>query len=413
MKDTGQKIGELGPIQFIVDPSIRAEQITGKFKFSPDVDFKIQPNGNFIEIRPITFFQPDSRYWISLSLDDIVDKGVNARKEFSWTFETQPECIIYIGSAVNAPEIWKYCLGDKTRVQLSQTNGHVADFDPASNGKSIVYSVYNQKGGSDIWLMDRDGKNARIIHQCDTDQCSKVKFLGEDRKITFVTLINEEKDVKSAFRINLLDISDMTVLPVTFEGSINPSMLEPGSLGKKITFFEAISSTIWIYDLEQNSFVKLPAGEGLGGSWNRNDDSFTFSRMISWGGIPYGEVVRFDPSNNKEEILFGGRNEPNEYFNPQWRPQHDFIAVSYRPIEGSASKQIILISKDGNKKVNVTHDQLNSYGAFTWSIDGQMIAFQRIQMGASKAIPEVGIWSFDNQAISIIERNATSPQWLP
>jgi hypothetical protein len=411
--EASQRIGGLGPVRFKINSPFQSDQTINRVKIKPDTDLILSVKKDILEIKPRTFFLPDFQYEITLINDKSENITDKKETEFSWRFKTQPICLLFIASVTKTPEIWKSCLENQLAVQLSHTNGRVADYDPSVDGRWIVYSVTNEKGGADIWMMDRDGKNNRIIYSCGTDVCTNLQFIADDEFIAFVKLTKYSENENSGFEISLINKSQLTITRLLVNEKVNPILLGSNSIDSKLTFFDTISTSIWIVDIETKAVTKLPAGEGLGGSWNRMDGTFTFSRMVYWGGIPFGELVNFDPVAGKERILIGSEKEPNEYFNPQWRPQHDYLAVAYRPIEGSSSKQIILISKDGEQKIEVSKDQTYSYGKFAWSIDGQLIAYQRIQLGNSNATPEIGLWTFENQSNLILETGAAVPKWLP
>lgn len=413
IEDASQKIGTLGPLRFKFNSPSEPALIIDQLKIKPHTDLDYLIKEGILEVRPKTFFLPDVQYEISLPSVGLESKENSLQKNFSWKFITQPRCLLYIGSVNENPEIWKYCLDQQVKMQLSHTQGHIAAYDPSADGRWIAYSVYNAEGGADIWLMDRDGKNNRMIFSCGKDDCIDLQFVADDEDIVFIKLNKNLEKGKSGFEINLVNRSQLTATNIFSGENLDPILFEPDSTGSKITFFDKRSSSIWIFGIETKTLTKLPAGEGLGGNWNRMDDTFIFSRMVYWGGIPYGELVNYDLVSGEETVFFGSEKEPNEYFNPQWRPQHDYMAISYRPVEGSASKQILLISQDGKQKIEISNNQSYSYGNFTWSTDGQFLAYQRIQMGKSNAAPEIGIWSYKSQLFSIINTEAAMPKWLP
>jgi len=415
MEHPEQKIGSLGPIIFDYDASSIPASWINDFKIEPEVALNFHTSKDKVEIRPDLFFLPDQEYELSLEVINRESRVNSERKNYSWSFKIHPVCLLYLGSISHSPEIWRYCLDDQLKVQISHTEGRINDFDPSYDGKWIVYTVLNDRGGSDIWMMDRDGKFPKRIYVGDICLCTQVKFIPGDQLITFVKMPKNSDAASQALEIFLLDLSTLQVTAINNKDTVmKPQLFETFYDDSMITFFDPVSSYIWVYDIDKGLTLNFPSGEGLGGSWNRVDGTFNYSRMVYWGGIPYGEVIQYDPISRKNEILFGGKNELNEYFYPQWRPQNDFLATAYRPIEGSASKQIILLSKGSSKPViEVTTDQSYTYGNFSWSYDGQLIAYQRHQLGKSSALPEVGLWRINDQSHFILSNNASSPKWMP
>lgn len=412
-EEYGKKIGALGPIIINLRIPVEQKQFTNGIHISPKADLDFQFNENELEIRPKSFFIADKDYQLSLSLEKTNDEEPATQNDYIWDFKTRSVCLIYLSSPILSPEIWRYCFDGQVRTQLSHTNGQVQYFNPSSDGNWIIYSTLNEKGVTDLWIMDRDGKQERNLYSCGMDTCIDTNFIFGGKKIIFVRIPKNTLITNTSNEILIMDISSRQITTLMPDEKIQPSFLDASKDDKYISFFDQTSSSFWIWNVEKQSFTKIPSDSGLGGSWSRQSGEFTYSQMVFWGGIPYGEINRWNPVTGSIESLFGGKEELNEYFLPQWRPQGDWLAAVYRPIEGSASKQIILLSKDVDGKIAVTIDQSYSYSSFSWSFDGEMIAYQRFQLGIPGSVPEIGVWRMSDQLHVIIEKNASSPKWIP
>ena len=411
----GQVIGTQGPIILKSNQPDIFNPMTSIINIIPYVELDLIFKENTLEIRPKTFFLPNQEYRLSLVVRDTRKPGMQEKADFSWGFKTNPACLLYLAPVTQSPEIWSYCLNGQLRTQLSHTEGRVLGFSPSPDGKHIVYSSKNELGGADIWLMDRQGKFPRKLMDCGRDSCADVKFAGDEKTISFVKITPTAStfDNQRTNEIFIMDVFEQKTSILSVNEKINPLLLDMTNGNERVTFFEQRSSFIWIHDLNKKTTIKLPSGEGMGGSWNKANDSFTFARMNFWGGIPYGEIYQYDPSSGAIASFLDGREESYEFFSPQWRPQGDWLATGVRPIEGSSSKQIILVSKDKDQRVDISLDQMFSYGFFSWSVDGRMIAYQRLQMGISNASPQVGLWRLEDRSLIILEENAAAPQWIP
>ena len=411
----GQDIGTRGPIILKLNQPGYIDQMTTAITINPYVELNLIYKEDSLEIRPKTSFQHDQEYMLTLTVRDIRKESMQENANFSWSFKTNPACLLYIAPVTQFPEIWSYCLDDQIKSQLSHTDGRVLGFNPSPDGKWIVYSSKNELGGADIWLMDRQGKFTRRLMDCGRDSCADVKFAGDEKTIAFIKLapMTSADNNQRTNELHIMDIEEQKTSILRVNEKIYPLLMDMTNGNKRVTFFDQRSSSIWIHDLNKKTTIKLPSGEGLGGSWNKANDFFTFARMNYWGGIPYGEIYQYDPSSGTIASFLDGREDSYEFFSPQWRPQDGWLAIAIRPIDGSASKQIILISKDKEQRVNVTLDQMYSYGSFSWSSDGEMIAYQRLRLGDSSALPQVGLWRMQDRSRFILEENAASPQWIP
>jgi Tol biopolymer transport system component len=414
LQDDGRRVGVLGPIILSMDGSYDELEIENNIHISPNVNLNVLVNGRQVELRPEKFFTADTTYHLSLNLVPEKKDGKNSVSNLSWEIKTNPACLLYIQSAVDAPEVWKYCLDSQEKTQISSTDGHIQSFDPSSNGRWIVYSVLNEAGGTDIWIMNREGGKNRKLYGCEKDTCSGMKFINDGMQILFARQHKVILNGDPPTEILLLDQLTQKATTLPIGEKIQPSFLDVSTDEKYLSFFEQYSAAFWIYDIEHLKLIaKIPSGDGLGGSWNRKSGSLIYSQMVLWGGIPYGEIMQWDPSSDNLKTLFGGKEEQYEYFLPQWRPESDWIAIGVRPIEGSASRQIILISSDGEKKIEVINDQSFSSTSFSWGFDGETLVFQRFQLGKSNAVPEIGLWRMQDRSFLVIQKNAIMPKWLP
>lgn len=410
----GQGIGTRGPIILKSNQPGYLNLMTSAITVNPHVELNLIYKEGSLEIRPLTFFLPDQEYRLSLVVRDTRKPGMQEEASFSWSFKTNPACLLYLTPITQSPEIWRYCLDDHTKIQLSHTESQVLDFNPSPDGKWIVYSSKNELGGADIWLMDRQGKFPRRLVDCGRNSCTDVKFAGDESTIAFIKMapMTSANNNQRTNELHIMDIEVQKTSILSVNEKINPLLMDMSNWNKRVTFYDQRSSFIWIHDLDKKTTIKLPSGEGLGGSWNKMDDFFTFARMNYWGGIPYGEIFQYDPISGAIASFLDGREDSYEFFSPQWRPQGDWLAIGFRPIDGSASKQIILVSKDKQQRMNVSLDQRYSYGSFSWSSDGEMIVYQRLQLGDSRALPQVGLWRLEDRSNLILAENAAAPQWI-
>jgi hypothetical protein len=410
-----EEVGVHGPITLVFNDLILNGSIEKGIKINPPVKIKFQWQGTRLNIFPETFFSFDQNYQISLANSGKSQDVKNSPPEYYWNIKTHPECLLYIGSANELPEIWKVCLNEKSRTQLSKTLGKIIDFNISDDGEMVVYSVKNDLDGTDLWLMDRNGKDNRILYKCNEDLCLEPNIAPDGSSvILFLSRKNQGNLAEhKKNEILIIDILSGKESRSVIDINVNATFLQWSPKQKYISFFDGLSSAFIVVDIKTNQIIELPSGEGLGGSWNRFKPTFVYSGLNYWGGIPFGQINEWDDRTNSIHNLFGNEKDLNEYFYPQWRPQGDWIAASFRPVQGSASKQIALFSDDGIKQLLVTSEQDFSYSSFSWSMDGEKMAFQRFQMGTRDSVPEIGLWMMNDQSKVIIEKNASSPKWIP
>jgi hypothetical protein len=408
-------IGVLGPIILDFGKPIQKISIEKAIRIIPSVPLRFQWQGTRLNIFLETPLSPEQQVQVFLEKKAFFPEEVLDQSEFLWSIKTHPECLIYIGSATELPEIWKVCLNNNSRAQLSQSNGKIIDFNVSNDGQWIIYSVKNNLNGSEIWVMDRNGRKNHVLFQCTDNFCHEPNYSSDGLSAIFIRSGKNNENLVSGNNDEVLhlNIQSGKVERILTDQRLNVSFLQWSADQKFISFFNGVSSSFWIVNLSNKQITEIPSDEGLGGTWKRNADSFIFADLNYWGGIPFGQINQWDEKTNSIQHLFGDENEPNEYYLPQSQPQGEWIATAYRPVEGSASKQIALFSPIGNQRLLITNEQAFSYSSYSWSFNGELLAFQRFQIGISNSVPEIGLWRMSDQSKVIIAKNASSLKWIP
>ena len=137
-----------GDIPFNVDRDIIV-QVT------PQIEFKLENSSEALFIVPTELLEIEKEYTVIVN---------NGELGYIHRIIIRQPCLPYIGDVANKPEIWRYC--EHERIPLTQTGGGVVDFAVSRSGSWIVYAARNEKGGTDIWKIDREGKDKEKVYVC-------------------------------------------------------------------------------------------------------------------------------------------------------------------------------------------------------------------------------------------------------
>ena len=135
-------VGVLGPIILDFPDPIQDGSIEKGLRITPLMSTKFQWQGTRLNIFPETFFTFDQEYQIFYKKSMLSENENLAQSEYSWKIKTHPECLIYIGSATESPEIYKICLNDNSRTQLSGSKGKIIDFNISNAKCSFLVSSF-------------------------------------------------------------------------------------------------------------------------------------------------------------------------------------------------------------------------------------------------------------------------------
>ncbi len=302
----------------------------------------------------------------------------------------------------NEPEIWQFC--EQENIPLTQTQGEVVDFAVSRSGSWIVYAVRNEKGGTDIWKMDREGKNKEKIYACGEVTCNNlaIDYLG--LKIAFYS----QGPDGTLILFSLLD--NQTIL--VERGNISNVDFSPN--GQLLRYFKNKKGDLRVLDIKNmNLILTLESDSDLIGSWRHDSSSFLFGTQNYWGGIAGIEIFEANVGRTGSFTkLFNGQELSINYFQPTYF-SNEKLAVLVRIGFNGNSKQIWVVDKDGEQIFELTNDHQYDHSALSWNSAEEKLAFQRYLLTSSDSLPEVWIWENTNNQFQLIAKNAAHAIWIP
>ena len=233
-----------------------------------------------------------------------------------------------------------------------------------------VYFVSARTGTKEIWMMDYDGQNQRIVTKLGTTSLSP-RISPDKTRMAFSSIGKEGW----AIRMYSMELGRMVSFPGGIAGGSNFSPSWSGD-GGKVAFSSSRSGDpeIWVCDSSGGNLRKLTAfrGPDVAPTWNPKTNS-----QIAWvsgrTGLPQIYIMDADGANI-QRMTDGGYA-----ISPSWSPSGQFLAFSwnrkYGP--GAPGGQDIYVMDIASKRwLQLTHDAgSNDYPS--WSPDGRHLVFQR------------------------------------
>ncbi len=385
-------IGSTGPIS--IDK--------GKIPFNVDGDITVQitpftkSNLNSADTALVLF--PAEPLEIGKEYDVIITK--DELDHIHKTMVRQP-CLVYIGNVTSEPEIWQFC--GQVNVPMTQTEGGVVDFAVSRNGSWIVYASRNEKGGTDIWKMDREGKNKEKVYVCSKVVCS-------DIAIDPLGLIIAFHSKKADGELILFSINENQEILIE-KGNISYVDFSPN--GQFLRYFEKDRGRLRVLDIVKINLIQtVESDSDLIGSWRHDSSSFLYGMQNYWGGIAGIEIFEANVGMRILAKLFDGQELSLNYSQPTYFANEN-LAVLVRIGFNSNSKQIWVINQAGKKLFEITNDQQYNHSALSWNSAEEKIAFQRYLLTSSDSLPEVWVWENKNNQFQLIAKNAARAIWIP
>ena len=384
-------VGLTGPISidkedipFNVDQDI-VVQIT------PHIRFMLENLSEVLLINPAEFFEIEKEYAV------IINKG---ELDYVHRIIIRQPCLVYIGDVTNKPEIWRYC--EQERIPLTQTGGKVVDYAVSRSGNWLVYAAKNEKGGTDIWKMDREGEKKEKVYGCSEFICDNlaIDYLGT--KIAFL-----KKVPKSELIFFIMSGNQETIIE---RGIISNIDFSPN--GQLLRYFENNKNNLRVLDLAGLNLIQsMKSDSDLIGSWGNDRSSFLFGIRNYRGGIADISIFEANAGSDSLTKLFDGQKLSINYFQPTYFGSENLVVLVRTGFSGN-SKQVWAINKEGKMVLELTNDYQYDHSALSWNSMEEKLAFQRYLLTRSDSQPEVWVWEKQDNHFQLIAENAARPIWI-
>lgn len=334
---------------------------------------------------------------------------------------SRPPQVLYISpsimspAATTTPSIWSARPGSGSPRLLTHGTGVVADYSPSPDGEWVAFSAENNRGGADLWLVDRDGNRQHVLVRCDSDICSQLAWSPDSRQILFGRKPASVSPEPQVFPLPwLVDPSNGHVQRLDNDPLITYSGGTWSPDGRRLAFYDPNAKGIRVRDQSGGKEVVISSNALLPGSWSPDSQRLIFITEESAGDFTYMKVYQMDFASGKTSLLLGKQdNDASDYGLPKWSPDGQWLVYNLRTLSGNPAKQMRLMHPDGSGVKTITSDQASSSANYQWSPDSRAIVFQRFAFGSSENVPDVVLWSMDDGKFTLLAQDAALPQWLP
>ncbi|MCE1253559.1 MAG: hypothetical protein LWX83_08430 [Anaerolineae bacterium] len=405
--------GVYGPIQIIFNQAVSPASVEGQFSLSPVTEGHFEWSQNTLNFWPNRALNPNQTYYLNLA---------GGQTSSGKTIQAVQNCRISIRSPRIIFEDFKPAknvrlrltsLDGKLDVPLASFSNEILSFKASGSGNFVVLAVANNKKGSDIWLLSADGKTNKKLVDCGEKRCDAPLWSFDDLKIIYRQQSVADTQDKS-YTYWQIDPSGMENKPLFEQPVLSGSVVSFSPDGKKLVMYDETQAGIRLINLATGENLLLKSNSAVL-AWSPDSNRLIYFNQVQEHEQTYLNALLYDCQTNQSHILLDQYRDEFEFGEPVWSPDGEWITMAVRlaRVQGSPTKQIMLLKIDGSVVKSITDDQLYTYSVYSWSPDGESLLFQRYRVGSSNMVPDILLWEKETNRTRVLINGGGRPAWLP
>lgn len=417
--------------------------VEASFRLEPAVAGRWLWAGRVATFQPQGALSPATDYTVRLETGALDARGRPLRAGQIWQFRTRAPQMLYLGRTAPDSDVRQLFLapldGSAPRTLTDQVWG-VWDYAVHPQGEAIVYSVLRGDGGSDLWRMDRDGSNQRLLLACPGAACMNPAWSPDGRWIAYEqrTIWRDGPNLDpQASRLWLIDPETGKARPLfDYDVPLHSPVWSPD--GGRLAYVSPVLPGVEVYDLEAEELLQFDNEWGTAPSWSpegrqlvlpdllliESDDSTDASASTGVTATAEHEeylavrLVRIDLDSG-QMLDISGDDDLLKDSAPAWSPNGGWIAVARQYLDEARwtpGRQMWLTRPDASEVYNLLSEPMGDFFAFVWRPDGGSLAYLRSDLSEGpQLVPDVSVWYFDfaaGEPVRVAE-GGVLPRWLP
>ncbi len=403
------EVGIVGGIQLRFREEMQTDSIDERLVITPGQEYQLKWAGKELTIWPATIWQTDSNITVFLQAGGASTIGRKINRDVTFQVSVREENFLFLTTNSEVTEIWKSAPSGETSGKLVEKS-RIVEASGSFDGEWIVYGEENDMGGVDLWIVDREGKQPRLIVECGRSVCSEFSWQPYEHRIAYSLYRNGPQGIPHVWSVD------------TTTGEKDPFFEDESSIGQfsrfspdgdHLSLFNPELGGIYFQNLVTGTSGIIQTVIPQQAVWSPDGKGIYFLRSIELEGQPVDKIYKFDLEKEDISLALGFEDDLYSYGKPAWLPDGSMIAVPIRQIDGGLSSQIWLFTAEGVLVRELTSDPVYTHGGLAWSNDGKYLLIQRLAVDSSDRELEILIWDVELEKILMGIQGGYGGVWLP
>lgn len=402
-------------ITFTFSESFDSEMASALISLDPVEEGYLEWTGTYtMRYTPVVPYKQDTTYKLLVDSGEVAINGREVKKAQTWNFHVREPRMAYLLTQGEESAIWSMGLNGGEPTRLTSKSVKVISFDTSRNGEFIIFTSVNEKGGVNLWRVNRDGGDERVILDCGLDRCTTPAISPNGKRVAYSReAAGPTPDIPfGSPRIWVVDLESGSNSPVYEDQQIlgyNP-VWSPDS--NKLASFDGLADFINLIDFESGEQFLFPSNTGGPITWSPDSTKMVYTTVEQKEDGLRTQVQLADLSINETTTLIGEKDDRDyAYYSVSWSAMEERAVLSFRAGEEQPSQVLWVFDPGLLDGIVIADDPAYTYNSPRWDPWGEGLLFQQFNLrGAYK--PEIVYWQ-TGMTEPVVLAEGIMPHWLP
>jgi len=422
-----QSVPASAAIRLAFTRPMRSEAVTQRLSIDPALPGSYTWEGNTLIFTPSEPWPNNQVIRVRLEAGAPAARfpGLPLSQEFTWSFTIRQARLAYLYPSDGPAELFTLDLQSGEIQQVTDGTGQVLDYCVSRTGGQAYFAASLGASGSAIYRLDLlNGESVKVL-DCPQAIC-RYPQVSPDGNLLAYERVELRRAQGSRSQVWLLDLSGSGQNTPTLAGDSDHETHQPlWSPDGRLVFYDFNQGAFVATNLQSGESINFPSQTGIPGAWSPDGQSYVITEIFpnaisdpnllpGLSAIPSSHLLRFNAQDGS--LLDLTVVDDVEDASPAFSPDGRTLAFARRYLDitrWTPGRQLWLMGADGSDQRPILRDPDFNYSNFTWSPQGERLAFVRFNEQTPADPPQIWLINADGSGAQQLMIAGYAPLWVP